>query len=81
MAKSIAKDGVVGATLFLIAFWEPIVEMADRWIDGGSLATTLPLTVILAGPPLVVLFLVSAWLKRWLMSRCHRWWTARVHQE
>lgn len=79
--KSVAKDGSVGAALFLITFWEPIVGMADRWIDGDSLGRTLPLTLVLAVLPLVLLFLLSASLSRWLLNRCHRLWLAHRHQE
>jgi len=79
--KSVAKDGSVGAALFLITFWEPISGMADRWVDGGSLGYTLPLTLVLAALPLVVLILVSASLSRWFINRGRRWWLSHKHQE
>lgn len=79
--KGVAKDGCVGVALALIAFWEPIVETADRFAGGESLAHTLPLMMLLAALPLALLFQLSASVSRRLMRRCHVWWYTRVHQE
>lgn len=79
--KGVAKDGCVGVAMALIAFWEPIVETADRFAGGESLAHTLPLTMLLAALPLALLFQLSASVSRRLMRRCHFWWSMRVHQE
>ena len=79
--KSVAKDGSVGAAIVLITFWEPIVGMADRWVDGGSLGHALPITMVLAVLPLVLLILVSASLSRLLIKCCRRLWLAHRHQD
>lgn len=79
--KGVAKDGCVGVALALIAFWEPMLETMDRLAGGESLAHTLPLTMLLAALPLALLFQLSASVSRRFMTRCHFWWSMRVHQE
>lgn len=72
--------GPVGV-LVLIGLWEPIVEIADRWADGGSLARTLPLTLFAAILVLVGVIPLSVIFSRHLRRHLRIWLSSHSHQE
>lgn len=65
--KDVVVAGPVGV-LALVVLWEPIVEVADRWDDGGSLAGTVSLTVFLGVLFMAVVIPLGAICYRQLQS-------------
>lgn len=51
--KDLAIGGIAGV-LGVVGLWEPLVEMTDRWEEGGSVVSAVTLTAFLAIVVLVV---------------------------